>query len=175
MTSTRVLGLVRVVVVAAAVALMWPASLGGATTLLVVRGTSMEPTYRSGDMLVVRSGRPRVGDVAVVDLAGGAGGRVVHRVVGVDDEGRLRTQGDNRRTADGFETDPADVVGVVGVRLPRVGTALILLSRWWSLALLVGAVATITLWERTAPPPRPPRRIRYPDEYRPSEAPTALP
>ena len=44
----------------------WPTSLGGCTTLTIVSGHSMEPTYYTNDIVVSRCGSPEVGDIAVI-------------------------------------------------------------------------------------------------------------
>ena len=55
--------------VAGAAYLLWPTGLGGCTTLTIVSGHSMEPTYHTGDVVLSRCGTPQVGDVVVrIDL-----------------------------------------------------------------------------------------------------------
>ena len=44
---------------------LWPTSLGGCTTLTIVSGHSMEPTYYTGDLVVSRCGDYQVGDIVV--------------------------------------------------------------------------------------------------------------
>lgn len=101
-------GLLAVVVVAS-----WPARFGGATSFVAVHGRSMEPTYHSGDLLVVRSDEPEVGDVAVYRLADGLarGGNVVHRVVGVRGDDRYVMQGDANEFPDDATPSRRDVIG----------------------------------------------------------------
>ena len=45
--------------------LVWPTSLGGCTTMTVVSGHSMEPTFHTGDLVVARCGTPAVGDIVI--------------------------------------------------------------------------------------------------------------
>ena len=157
----------------AAVAWLWPASLGGATTVLVVSGTSMEPTYRTGDVVIVRSApHPEVGDVVVVELGGSSDTRVVHRVVERRSDGRLVTKGDNRSTEDGFLTEPDHVIGTARFHIPFVGRMIFAMSRWWMIAALCGCLAALSIWSRTEPPARR-RRVVIPDElvrYREADA-----
>ena len=89
----------------------------------VVRGRSMEPTYRDGDRLLLLHGaRPRVGRVAVVRLPG-SGVVAVKRVV--------------RREAGGWwveRDNPAEGVDswTVGA-VPDSGVVAVVLARWWPL------------------------------------------
>lgn len=94
-------------------AALWPARLGGATSLVAVRGRSMEPTYHSGDLLVVRAEEPDVGDIAVYRMTNSMahGGNVVHRVVGVREDGRLVMQGDANDAPDDETPLPSEVMG----------------------------------------------------------------
>lgn len=172
-TWTRVREAALAVLCLVAVAWLWPASLGGATTVLVVKGTSMEPTYHSGDVVIVRSEpHPAVGDVVVVGVGGSSDTRVVHRVVERRDDGRLVTKGDNRSTEDGFLTEPDHVVGTARLHVPRAGLVILAMSRWWMIAVLCGGLAAVSIWSRTEPPSRR-RRIVIPDElvrYREADA-----
>ena len=97
--------------VIAAVAFLWPATLGGSTRLIVVSGHSMEPTYDYGDIVVARdSGDARVGDVVVFAVPEGVGEGilVIHRVIEIDDAGFLVTQGDNRDRPDEWQLTQDD-------------------------------------------------------------------
>ena len=96
----------------------------------VVRGRSMEPTYRDGDRLLLLHGaRPRPGGVAVVRLPG-SGVVAVTRVV--------------RREADGWwveRDNPAEGVDswTVGA-VPPDDVVAVVLARWWPLRRRRGAV-----------------------------------
>ncbi len=83
-----------------------------------VRGNSMEPTLREGDICWVRVGRPkglRVGQIVVIHTRRGW---IVHRVVGAWG-GWIVTRGDERVRVDARVSKRA-VVGVV-VRAERAG------------------------------------------------------
>jgi signal peptidase len=148
----RTATLAGVVLAAAVLVLMWPSRLGGATELLVVHGDSMQPTFGSGDIVLVRSRRTyHVGDAVVFRIPSGPayGMRVVHRLVAVDPAtGRLITQGDSRATADHFDITAHDVEGRVVVRVPWAGHILFVLSRWWALAPALGALTALVVWPR---------------------------
>lgn len=97
---------------------LWPAWLGGSTSIVVVSGTSMEPTYDDGDVLLVREGRAEVGDVIAFHVPGREG-QIVHRVIERRADGTLLVQGDNRDTPDLPVPRDADVVGIALVHLPH--------------------------------------------------------
>ena len=95
------------VTVAILVAMGWlllPARFGGPVSYVVVRGTSMEPTYHVGDMLYVREQSSyEIGDVIVYRIPEGAPGegvQVVHRLVEIRSDGTFTLRGDNRDRAD---------------------------------------------------------------------------
>jgi len=109
-------------VLAAGLWLVWPSSLGGCTTLTVVSGHSMEPTYYTGDLVVARCGTPAVGDVVVYrPTAISSSARIIHRVVGGDGTTGFSLKGDNNTFLDPFTPTRADVVGVAVLHIPKVG------------------------------------------------------
>ena len=80
-----------------------------------VEGQSMEPTLRSGDLLLLRRDlNPEVGDIVVYEKSPGI--LIVHRIVKVGDE--IVTKGDNNRAPDPvFEKEK--IVGKVILVIPR--------------------------------------------------------
>ncbi|MBO9553032.1 S24/S26 family peptidase [Cellulomonas sp.] len=121
--------------------LVWPTSLGGCTTLTVVSGHSMEPTYYTGDLVVSRCATPQVGDVVVYEPEGYGGARVIHRLVGGDGTHGWQVQGDNNSWLDPFSPTDADVVGVARLHVPRVG----LLGRAVMSPLVWGSLIVIAI------------------------------
>jgi signal peptidase len=135
----------------------WPSTLGGCTTLTIVSGRSMEPTYYTGDLVVSRCGIPRVGDVVVYTPPDLERGRIIHRVVAGDAEGGWVIQGDNNDFLDPWRPHAADVLGIARVHVPGLGrVASILLDPWAWLSLVVVA-GGVLLWpnpaDREAPVP----------------------
>jgi len=139
---------------------LWPARLGGWTSETVVSGTSMQPTYHTGDLVV---GWMRTtyapGDIVVYKVPAGEPGEgysIIHRLVSVDAEGRWTTRGDNKSAVDPWHPTARDIVGKALFMVPRAGDAL----RWFPLALaiLVGVLVGAALWprrdgaEQTEPP-----------------------
>lgn len=125
---------------------LWPTNLGGCTTLTIVSGHSMEPTYYTGDLVVSRCGQPRVGDVIVYQPDGFGGARVIHRVVGGDAGSGWAMRGDNNDTGDPWGPSGAEVLGIATLHLPYLGAfAMLLLSPvlWVSLVILA---AGLLIW-----------------------------
>ena len=131
--------------------LLWPSSLGGCTTLTIVSGESMEPTYYTGDLVVSRCGDVAVGDVVVYHPPDVGGARVIHRVVDGDADGWV-VQGDNNDFLDPWRPTADDIIGRAVLHLPQVGKfAAILLSPLTWLSLLVIALAVVVWPGRAAP------------------------
>ena len=127
---------------------LWPTSLGGCTTLTVVSGHSMEPTYLSGDVVVARCGTPHVGDVVVYQPRDAGGARIIHRLIGGDGDG-WTVQGDNNDFVDPFTPTDDEVVGIARLHLPKVGIAVgVVTSPLLWLSLIVVAVALL-VWPRS--------------------------
>ena len=122
---------------------LWPSSLGGCTTLTIVSGQSMEPTYLTGDLVVSRCGPVEVGDVIVYTPPDVGGARVIHRIVDGDEQGWL-VQGDNNDFLDPWTPTQENILGSSVLHLPHVGTfASILLSPMTWISLLVVALAVV--------------------------------
>ena len=124
-TPRRLAGIVASVVLytlaAVAAFLLWPTSLGGCTTLTIVSGHSMEPTYYTGDLVVARCAKASVGDVVVYQPKELGGARIIHRITGGDATTGWVMQGDNNKSADPFNPAGSEVLGVAKLYLPKVG------------------------------------------------------
>lgn len=129
-----------------AVWFLWPSSLGGCTTLTIVSGHSMEPTYYTGDVVVARCGQPQVGDVVVYQPAEMGGARIIHRIIGGDGATGWTMQGDNNGFVDPFTPTEDEVVGVAALHLPKVGLAASALTNPWIWASLIVIALGILLW-----------------------------
>lgn len=146
-------------------ALTLPEPFGARIGVTLVSGSSMLPTYTSGDaVLTWRSGDYDVGTpivYAVPDGQTGAGVYVVHRVVDVTPEGYV-TQGDNNRRADPWRPTDDVVQGRVVARISHGAFVM----RWLASPLALGAASGMfTVFavlassrgkRRRRPPRRPP-------------------
>ena len=101
-----------------------PPLLGGSTAYVFVRGTSMEPRYHTGDLVIVRrKARYEVGDIAAFAVAGNNGKQavVIHRIIAVEPDGTHILQGDNRDAADPWHPTRDEIVGSPIGLLPEAG------------------------------------------------------
>jgi hypothetical protein len=95
---------------------------GNPLPLLRVRGPSMAPTVRDGDVVVVRFGvPPEAGDLVLVRWAARPGQLSIKRARSPEPGGLWQVFGDNRfASTDSGALGPAEVLGVVRWRLwPR--------------------------------------------------------
>lgn len=117
---------------------------------IVVSGTSMEPRYRTGDLVLVRRerGAYEVGDVVAFRVAVGArgrGGAVIHRIDSIGPDGAYTTKGDNRERADQWPLRSDDVIGSQALHVPGGGRVLMLLREPMVLAITSGLLVVALL------------------------------
>jgi signal peptidase len=127
------------VVVAVCFYLLWPSTLGGASTFVIVAGHSMEPTYVSGDLVVARKGVPAIGDVVVYVPDGYPRARVVHQIVGGDGVTGWDVKGVNNSWHDPWTPTNAQVLGIVHTRIADAGvvTSILLSPLLWAGVIFV--------------------------------------
>jgi signal peptidase len=142
--------LVGVLIVVAGIA-MWPARFGGMSTVVIVAGDSMQPTYGTGDLVFAWGGsEAKIGEIIVFEVpvgGPGEGGLVVHRLVGIDGS-VLVTQGDNNGSRDPWQPTRENVLGSARLRIPLVGRLLYSLGSPYVLAVLLGIATVIIVWPR---------------------------
>ncbi|HEY3546843.1 MAG TPA: S26 family signal peptidase, partial [Propionicimonas sp.] len=153
--------------------LIWPSSLGGCTTLTIVSGHSMEPTYYTGDLVVARCGPVEKGDVIVYHPTDVGGARVIHRIVGGDATHGWVVQGDNNTFLDPWTPTQKDILGSAKLHLAGVGKfASILLSPLTWISMLVVALA-IVIWPGRPEPDAAPADENEDEAAGPSDEPRA--
>jgi signal peptidase I len=119
-TRRRVPLLVRGALVAAACAVVVPASLGGPFSYVSTHGISMAPRFHTGDLAVVReTATYRVGDV-VAYRSQMLHTVVLHRIVATDGE-HYTFKGDNNSWLDPEHPTRGQFIGKLVVRLPQGG------------------------------------------------------
>jgi signal peptidase I len=148
---------------------VWPQQYAGVTTVTVVSGQSMEPTYHSGDLLLTRRHAYGPGDVVVYEVPAdqpGAGHRGVHRLVGGDGTTGWRTQGDNNDAPDVWTPRDPDIIGGVVLHVPKLGLLIMQLRSPLTWAAVGAVVIGRMLWpsaeEHDGAPgaPAPPDAVR---------------
>ncbi|MEA2620753.1 MAG: signal peptidase [Chloroflexota bacterium] len=107
------------------VVLLRPQSLGGPALYIVIRGTSMLPTYQNGDLVVIEAApRYAAGDAVAYRVPSGEIGEghvIVHRITGGDGTDGFTVQGDNNNAVDPWMPRATDVAGKSWVVVPGVG------------------------------------------------------
>jgi signal peptidase len=127
---------------------VWPSSLGGRLGLVMVAGTSMEPTYQLGDAVIAWRQPVDIGDIVLYKIPEGSTGEgktVIHRVVGGNGD-RWVTQGDNSEFPDNWHPSNRDVLGVARMKVPLGGEVLRFVRSWWFIAAMGGGAVGLLLW-----------------------------
>jgi signal peptidase len=138
-----------------ALALGWflvlrPTSLGGPAGYVLVSGTSMEPTYHTGDLVITqRQDTYQVGDIVEFRVKQAL---IIHRIVGGDAVTGYLVRGDNNRVEDGFRPKADHVVGKAWLRLPGVGRLIVIVRNPLPLAVCTWGFATFYLVRRWGRP-----------------------
>lgn len=118
-------------------------------TLHTIVGTSMEPVITFNDMVVimpVNDMKFQAGDIIAFRLHD-SGDRdhppIVHRIVAMDDSGKITTKGDNRDIPDRYEVLPSDIIGRTVLIIPYAGAVMCVLT---SVVGYVGLVVVPSLF-----------------------------
>lgn len=139
---------VQTMLVVLFVLLIWPASFGGRFGMVIVAGSSMEPTFALGDAVVTWREAVDIGDVILYRVPEGNTGQgspVIHRVIGGDGTGWL-TQGDNSSNPDKWKPANSDVLGVAKLWVPVGGRVLAAMRSWLLIAAMAGLAAGLLVW-----------------------------
>jgi signal peptidase len=158
MTAHRLVrfGLVAAVLVLWTVALR-PQALGGPTLYIVVRGSSMLPTYQTGDLVVFESAAVyAVGDVVAYRVPGGEIGEghvVVHRIAGGDGTEGFIVKGDNNNAPDPWTPRLDDIAGKAWLMVPGLGRLIAYIQQPIIAAGLAAAIMVSMILARPSPSP----------------------
>jgi len=124
-----------------------PQKLGGPTTYVTIKGTSMLPTYDPGDLVVTRKASSYAkGDTVAFKVRKGdfgAGAVVIHRIIGGSAKEGFVLQGDNNPASDPWRPQPSDIAGRPMFRVPKLGLVLGFLHAPVPLAALATAIAVV--------------------------------
>ena len=99
-----------------------PTQLGGAVTYVIVDGNSMEPRFRFGDLVLVRTESAYSAGDAVVYRNAEMGRYVFHRIVGMD-LSQYILKGDNNSWLDSYQPVQDEIIGKLWVHIPKLGRA----------------------------------------------------
>jgi signal peptidase len=108
-------------------AVLRPAALGGPASYVIVSGISMQPTLKTGDLVVAqRQPSYAAGDIVAFRVPrgeAGEGAMIIHRVIGMAGSGYI-VQGDNKRFQDPWEPTAEDILGRLWLLVPVGGRIL---------------------------------------------------
>jgi signal peptidase I len=133
-----------------AVAAYWyvalrPQVLGGPAGYALIHGTSMNPLYHTGDIVIVhRQAHYHVGEIVAYIVpkgTAGAGAQVIHRLIGGNENNGFVVQGDNRTAPDVWQPTRKQIVGTAWLHIPKAGAAVLLLHTPLFLASLAAGIA----------------------------------
>lgn len=136
-------------VLAGVLAVFWPMDLGGSTGFSVVSGSSMEPTFHTGDLVITkRAASYEPGQVVVyrIPYGAGAGKEIIHRIHRRLPDGRFAMQGDNNSSGDPWFISASDIRGRQFLLVPQGIRVVSLFRSVLALALLIGGLVTWALW-----------------------------
>lgn len=116
-----------IVLVLAGLFTVWPSSLGGRALWTTVAGPSMEPTWHTGDLvLMYNTGTWGIGDAVVYEERSDTGvAYVIHRIIDGNAKDGWTIQGDNKPMPDEGLIAQERIVGEELLTIPGVGTALL--------------------------------------------------
>jgi len=127
------------VAIAAACLLLWPQRWGGTMTYDITHGTSMQPTFHTGDLAVLRKSTSYdVGDVAAY-TSPSLHTTVMHRIKTKTAAG-YTFQGDNNSFVDPDTVTDKQLLGTLLFRVPRVGRFLTWFVDPLHLVIAIGAI-----------------------------------
>ena len=138
------LGLAAVLVIAAG----GLGFLGTWPPLATVMSASMEPTIKTGDVVVLRklTGPPRVGEIVAVTVPPNIRTRfgyppvIIHRIIKIDGDGVVTTKGDAYKETDPFDVPASALTTKVVATVPAAGRVLGFLGSSLGLLWLAGGV-----------------------------------
>ena len=159
---------------AAAVLALWivllrPQALGGGATYIVVRGSSMQPTYQTGDLVIVESASAyTVGDIVAYRVPSGEIGEghlIVHRIAGGDATSGFVVRGDNNDAPDPWSPRIGDIAGRAWFVVPGLGSLIAFVHQPIIAGGLAAGIMVSLILARPTRAPRPPRAPAESDPF----------
>ena len=159
-----------ILLVASLVAAWWmtlaPRAVGGHASYVVVSGTSMQPTYHTDDLVVVRARSAyHVGEIVAFSVDGG---HVIHRILAGSAKAGWQTKGINKNTPDLWVIPNDHILGAAWFSVPHGGRDLRWVGTPLGRAALAGVLALLVALvpgrhRRRAGPTQPVRTSRWLD------------
>ena len=126
------------------IAVIWasfaPTQIGGPASFLTISGTSMEPNFHLGDLVIVhKESDYKIGDVVAyrnLDLDN----NVFHRIIGQEND-RFIMKGDNNSWVDSYHPLPIDVIGKLWLYVPGAGIWVQAIRQPMNMGIIAGLLA----------------------------------
>lgn len=116
-----------------------PSAAGGQTDYVIIQGSSMEPGFHTGDLVIVRrSTEYQVGDAAAYRDPN-LNRFVFHRITAQNLESYI-FKGDNNEWTDSYHPIKEEITGKLWIHLPHMGKVVEKIRRPAVLALIVGGI-----------------------------------
>ena len=130
-------------------------SIRGTMPFMPVFGTSMEPEFKAGNLILIEEVSPsevKVGDVIVFEVPAAVREYynypplVAHRIIKVNEQMvSFRTKGDNTGE-DPFTVRAQDIKGTVGQQIPYLGLPLLFMQSDYGLIFTITALSLLALY-----------------------------
>ena len=119
-----------------------PTQVGGLASYVIVYGSSMEPNFHIGDLVIAQK-QPiyQIGDAVVyqnLELQG----FVFHRIIS-ESAGHFTLQGDNNPWVDTYQPSKEEVVGKLWLHIPRGGMVMQKVRTPWVMALVAALLGIL--------------------------------
>lgn len=137
----------------ALVVLAFGARLTGMTNWVIVSGSSMEPTFYTGDLILIgRTESWDVGDTVMysIDIGGASNYNIIHRLVSGDQVDGWQARGDNKPQDDPWTIPDGNIAGEEILRIPAVGNLMTVVRAPLLLAIGAGVLAGMAVWAKPA-------------------------
>lgn len=123
-------------------------SIPGGVKTFVVQSGSMEPSIKTGGVVVVKSMESySVGDVITFGPRSKTKPPTTHRIIEVKADGNFVTKGDANDDEDMRTVSRYEVIGKVLFSIPYVGYAVAAAQKPWGFVIIVVIPAAIIIWE----------------------------
>jgi len=121
--------------------MLLPVPFGGRVSYVIVNGTSMEPSFHKGDLVMLRnSARYKIGDIVTYKHPGI--GAVFHRIIDREGE-RFILKGDNNTWVDSYRPVREEIGGLFWMQMPGAGKWLSQIKAPWAMSILAGLIFMI--------------------------------
>jgi signal peptidase I len=130
-----------------------PVKIGGQASYVMVNGISMEPSYHTGDLVIVRKEQTyQIGDIVTYRDAE-MGAYVIHRIIGIE-QGQFVIKGDNNSWVDAYHPTPDEIVGKQWIYAPKAGIAMLWIRKPINLSITVFLLGGVLMTSMITKPPK---------------------